>query len=165
MNPFRQAASTFFGLYNWLAILCLSYTLLCGLDYGPVVNYQSVELLTPKVKQGDYFKVKYVFQRLRTCELTRVRIIIDGSSNYREISREYFPAIGNITDPGRFEEMEVPIRIGTELAPGNARYRAILSHECPLHLGPLTVTNFFSQFTPNVQVLPDLPFVILPADK
>lgn len=165
MTPFRKKLDAFFGFYNWLAVLALSYTLLCGLDFGEVIHYDKIERLTSVVKQGDSFKVKYTFRRLRTCELLRVRIIIDGASTHHEISREYFPGYGNITDPGHSEEMEVKVPISADLTPGVARYRAILSHECPIHIGPLTITNIFAQFTPNVQILPDLPFVILPADK
>lgn len=165
MTSSRKRLDSFFRLYNWLAVLALSYTLICGLSYGEVVSYDKIERLTPEVRQGDYFKVKYTFRRLRTCELLRVRIIIDGASTHHEISREYFPGYGNVTDPDRPEEMEVKIPISADLTPGPARYRAILSHECPIQIGPLTITNLFSQFTPNVQVLPDLPFVILPASK
>lgn len=161
MSPFKRRFTAFFGVYQWLAIIVLSYTLICGLDYGDVVEYKATRMITPKVKQGEHLKVRYSFQRLRTCELMRIRLIIDGSGVHHEVSREYFPGYGNVTEPGNAEEMEVKVKIDPDFTPGNARYRVIMSYECPIRVGPLTITNIFSQFTPKVVVMPDLRFVIL----
>lgn len=163
-SPFSQrCANSYWFIYPIFALVALGYMLACGLDYGDPVKYRTSFTETPVVRQGQDLRVHYAFDRLRICELTRVRIVIDGGSRWHEISRDSMPASGGVTTPDKPEEVDVKISITRDMDPGLAAYRAILSYECPLHLGPITVPNWFQQYTPKVVIAPDVQFRIAPA--
>jgi hypothetical protein len=166
--PSEQAcrlSRAFWLIYPVTVILIFGYMLLCGLDYGDPVRYHASFTETPVVRQDKDLRIHYTFDRLRVCALTRLRVIIDGLGAWHEVSRDYKEATGPITFPGQPEEIDVKVPITREMEPGKAAYRVILSYECPLHVGPITVPNIFQQYTPKVVVAPDVPFRILPAHR
>lgn len=162
-EPHRRYSKAFWLLYPVLVVVSFGYMLLCGLDYGDPVRYRTSFTETPVVRQGQDLRVHYAFDRLRICELTRIRIVIDGIGGWHEVSKDYMEATGAVTAPDKPDEIDVKIPITADMAPGRAAYRAILSYECPLGIGPLTVPNLFQQFTPKVVVAPDVAFRITPA--
>lgn len=159
----HRFSKAFWFCYPLSVVVIFGYMLLCGLDYGDPVRYRTSFTQTPVVRQGQDLRVHYAFDRLRVCELTRIRIVIDGGDRWHEISRDTMPASGSITPANQPEQIDVKIPITQDMEPGPAAYRAILSYECPLHIGPLTVPNLFQQYTPKVVIAPDVSFRIAPA--
>lgn len=131
------------------ALILLSPFLFWSFDRRSPVTTISVSVVPPEVRAGDILYRIVTIERRRICETDPDIVIVDGAKTRWRIDE------GAITTPGAAgrDSYKVPIPVPAAAAPGNAELRVTVSRRC----------NPVQQMFPLVEVVPAIPFVILPA--
>lgn len=152
MNRFLRAfvPRTF---WEWVAVMVTVSTVTLG-GYWSIIDRNPSELaesyvLTPVVKPGGEFSIRYKVNWRSTCRVTGYRFIIDSAGQQYTVAPD-----SRWISPDDKPEFTISIPIPLAAKPGLATYRAVIMYEC----------NPLQKWFPLERFAADRQFEIVPVD-
>lgn len=110
----------------WVVILSTAVVWLCYsffLDRSPIVSSEW-NVITPHVKQGDDFEIKYDIVWSNDCTVTNFRVIVDGAGFIHARDREVRDVVKGV------DSFVVSVNVPSNAAVGQALYRGVVQYQC-----------------------------------
>ena len=133
------------------ALMLLSPILWWSFDRRAPVTTIEVSIVPPQIRAGDTMYRSITVERHRICETDPDIVIVDGLKTRWRIEEAAIRTPGHL---GR-DTYKVPIVVPPAASPGKSELRITVIRVC----------NPIQRVWPIVEVLPPIPFVILPADR